>query len=355
MTVRLSVRTWISLFVVSLAVWFTISYTALLLEITWIIFGAFLIGIAIRPVAARSDDWHIPRGFTVLLVYCGLIAAVAGTIVLAKPIIREEFIVMQRDGPALWQQVQSRLNGTSLGNLLPGVDTIMSEVGRIMSPVLTSAFDTLSTLGQFLFDLLMMMILAYFYATDEISGNKILGRWIPPGHQDRFAAVSAGLEQRLRVWVWAQLGMAILTAAVFGIALALMGVPFAWTIGLVSGLLSVIPYLGAIVATVLGMLSALTVSAWLAVWVLVFAVAFSVIESHLLAPVLYGRALGLRSVVVLMAIFVGLKMLGIVGLVFSVPLVVVITAVVEELHISPQAVESMVSPKMSNGDSRESA
>ena len=103
-------------------------------------------------------------------------------------------------------------------------------------------------------------------------------------------------------------------------------------IGIVGGVLEVIPYLGGIIALTLGILSALTISPALAVWVLVAYVAVSTIEGHLVAPFLYGRALGLRSVVVLVALFVGGKAAGVLGIFFAVPVAVILTAIVQEVQ-----------------------
>jgi predicted PurR-regulated permease PerM len=69
---RLSLQAWIALLALGLALWLTITYAGLLLEVIWVLFGAFLLSLAICPLADALTRWHIPRGVTVLGVYAGL-------------------------------------------------------------------------------------------------------------------------------------------------------------------------------------------------------------------------------------------------------------------------------------------
>ncbi|MEZ4620048.1 MAG: hypothetical protein R2867_31725 [Caldilineaceae bacterium] len=70
---RLSVQGWLALLTLILTAWFMIDNLAMLLELTWILFGAFILGVMIRPVADRLVQWRIPRGITVLLAYISLL------------------------------------------------------------------------------------------------------------------------------------------------------------------------------------------------------------------------------------------------------------------------------------------
>jgi len=337
--IRISAATWLSLFLLGFALWFTATYIDILFELTWILFGALLLGLAMRPIATKLSTWHIPRGITVAGIYAGLFVLIATLMILMSPVIRDDWTLLQNDGPLLWQQVQSRLTGVAFDQWLPSADTISRDLVQALSAVLNSAIGTLTGLGRLLLDLLVIMILAYFYTTELELEDKIIDRWIPLDHQPRVRQLFLGVQEKLALWVWAQGAFAVLSGIVFGLLLALMGVPFAWTIGLIAGLLSVIPYLGAIIATFLGALSALSVGPWLALWVVILFTAIFVVESHVLAPIVYGRAIGLRSAVVLLALFIGAKAQGIVGIFFAIPIVVVLAAIGQELQYMPPAVE----------------
>jgi len=112
-------------------------------------------------------------------------------------------------------------------------------------------------------------------------------------------------------------------------------VPFAFTIGLVGGVLEIVPYLGGITATVLAITSALTVSPWLALWVVLLYAVVVEIEAHIVAPALYGRVVGLHPALILIALVIGAKAKGIFGIFFAVPILVVLTALLDEVRVTP--------------------
>jgi predicted PurR-regulated permease PerM len=120
-----------------------------------------------------------------------------------------------------------------------------------------------------------------------------------------------------------------------GLALWALGVPYAATLGVVAGVLEVVPYVGGLVTVILAALMALSVGVPQVIGVVVIYVVLVNIESHVLAPVLFGRAVGLPSVAILLALLAGIELLGIVGAFLAVPATVIIWAVVEELWPSP--------------------
>jgi putative heme transporter len=77
----------------------------------------------------------------------------------------------------------------------------------------------------------------------------------------------------------------------------------------------------------------LTRSPLLAGWVIVLHLLVSFVESHIIAPALYGRVMHLHPAVVLLALFVGAKVAGVPGVLFAVPVTVVVVAILEEAHV----------------------
>jgi predicted PurR-regulated permease PerM len=70
---RLIVQVWAGLLALGLALWFTITYAGLILEVMGVLSGALLVSLAIYPLADFLACWRVPRGLTVLGVYVGLV------------------------------------------------------------------------------------------------------------------------------------------------------------------------------------------------------------------------------------------------------------------------------------------
>ena len=107
--------------------------------------------------------------------------------------------------------------------------------------------------------------------------------------------------------------------------------PFALPLAILSGLLEVVPVIGPIISSLPGILLALTISPVLALAVAAMFLVIQQAESHIIVPQVMKRAVGLNPLVVILAIAVGTRLLGIVGALLAVPIAVVLQIVVTEI------------------------
>jgi len=328
---RMDLRTWLALLALGIALLFVSSQAPLLLEILWVLFGSMLLSLSIRPLAHALAKRRIPRAVTVIGVFIltGLVLALVGSLLV--PTIRSEITVLQKSGPALVNQALSALSSAPLlGQLVPSTDVINQQIVQRLDAVLGTVISTAAGIGGLALDLLVVLILTFFLATDETLPQRTMIHWMPDSYEAGVRSLWARLESRLSRWVWAQAGIATYFAVIFSVGLTVLGVPFALTIGLLGGVLEIVPYLGGFVAVLLAMLSALSVQPILALWVVLFYTVVVELEAHIVAPALYGRIMGVHPAAALVALVVGAKAAGVVGALFAIPLAVVFIAVLEE-------------------------
>lgn len=325
-----------SLLGVALAFWLIVSYAALLIEIAGVLFGALLLSLALAPLAGRLAQWRIPRGLTVLAVYALGGALLIALAALLAPVVRAEAQLLRVRGPQLVQQISDWLAMLpGLGGVAPNLhQSIVTSLEQQLGGVADSVVRILSGTGGILLDLVIVGVLTYLFVTDHGMVNRLVVNWIPASHQPRLTAVIERLRQRLTRWIWAQALIALYFAVVYSVGLSMLGVPFALTIGIVGGLLEIVPYLGGALAVVLAVMSALPVDPWLALWVIIFHVIVVELESHVLAPALYGRVIGVHPALMLIALLAGAKTGGVLGVFFAIPVTVVVLAFVQELRRS---------------------
>jgi predicted PurR-regulated permease PerM len=331
---RLSLQAWLGLLGLGLAMWLIISYASLLAQVLWVLFGALLVSLSIRPLADALARRRIPRGVTVVGVYLGiaLFLSLVGT--LLAPTVSTEVARLKTNGPALLDKAAAQIAAAPLlGKLMPSTSVLLQNLGQRLDVVVQGAIGAVASLGSMALDALVMLVVAFFLASDTTLGDRIQRNWLPRRYQSEIGEAWGRLRTRLARWVWAQIGIAIYFAVVFSVGLAVLGVPFAFTIGLVGGILEVIPYLGGLVALFFAVISALTVQPLLAVWVIIYYLVVTELESHVVAPAFYGRIMGLHPASVLLALLVGAKAGGIPGVLFAVPVAVVLAAVVQEARI----------------------
>jgi predicted PurR-regulated permease PerM len=111
----------------------------------------------------------------------------------------------------------------------------------------------------------------------------------------------------------------------------LTGVPYAIPLGVFVAIIELVPYVGPVAATVLVSGVALTQGTATALVVFVLLVVYHLIEGHTLRPLIYGRALQLSPLTVLVAIVVGTEIAGILGALAAIPIAGSIRVIVVEL------------------------
>ena len=330
---RLSWQAWLGLLTVGLTWWLITTYFGLIAEMIRLVFGAFLLSLAIRPLADALTHWRIPRGITVLGVYVALVGFFILLGALLIPVVSAEVDNLRTDGPALIQQALDRIaNNRILNKWMPSIDTVSQDLSQRLDSFVQTFVTTVTRVGGFALELFIVLILSYFFVTETQLEERLLLVWFPRAYRGRIHTITGELHYRLTRWVLAQVGIALYFAFVFSAGLALLGVPFALTIGTIGGTLEIVPYLGGIVAWLLAIMSAITVNPILVVWITIFYVVVVEIETHIIAPALYGRVTGIHPAVVLIALITGAKTGGIIGVLFAVPVALVFITLVQEVR-----------------------
>ena len=106
---RISLQAWLALLGLGLALWLAIANLQEILAIGWVLFGAILLSLVLRPLANRLFRYHIPRGLSVIAVYMAVVGLLVGLGYLLSPIIIQEVTYLQNNGPNLVQSSLAHL------------------------------------------------------------------------------------------------------------------------------------------------------------------------------------------------------------------------------------------------------
>ncbi len=156
---------------------------------------------------------------------------------------------------------------------------------------------------------------------------------IPPEHCELASNV---LERSYETLWWWLIGRLIAMTAVGmmnWIGLALLGVPLPLTLGLIAGLLTFIPNLGAIIAVIPAGLLALTVSPRLVLWVVVLHFVLQGVEGYFITPFVQKRTIWMPPALLISVQILAASLVGFLGLTFAVPIAAVGIVLVKMLYI----------------------
>lgn len=301
-------------------------------HIAVVLFLAILLATAVSAAANQMARYRIKRPAAILLVYILVLAALVGVIGLLVPLIGDEVRLLRANLPVYQTQVDALLARLpqSNGQVLK-VDNLIGAVSGRLQTGAVELGRGVAEIGAVLVTLLLIFVFAFFMAVDERFATRVVKRFFPPQTRGRAIAIMERMGNGLGQWVRAQLLLAAFFGVAFGIGLAIMRVPYALTLAVVGAVLEIIPYVGGFVTVILAVLVAATTGKlWLVIATVVWYLLVVNIEAHIVGPKMVGDVVGLHPLVVVVALFIGEEVLGILGALLAVPIAVIIQILLDE-------------------------
>ncbi|MBI3273951.1 MAG: AI-2E family transporter [Candidatus Colwellbacteria bacterium] len=301
-----------------LAFWFFY----LIRDILVILLGAIVVAAAIEPVANRLQRYRLPRVVSVLAVYIAILAILALVVTLILPILVQQTTQLVQALPHVLLVAQD-----VLGNILPGSsETLIHQLQGGLARF-SDAFgniginvfqQTRSVFGNIV-SVVFMFVIALYLVIEENALMKFFRIIVPAEHQTYVNNALGRVQYKLGRWVLGQVTLGIIIGVTVAVGLTLMGVPYALALGLLAGVLEIIPYIGPILAGLSATIVAFSASWVLGLATLVFFILVQQAESHFIIPNVMKKATGLNPLVTLIAVLLGARLAGVAGIILSVP------------------------------------
>lgn len=302
--------------------------------------SAIVLAAATAPAARAMERYRIPRGVTVLAIYVAVALLFVGIVALMTPVVATEVDLARSTLPEYNRNAQALIERLAPGRAdQVSAERLTDEVFGRLGDFLSAAADLALATSTRLLQVLIVLVMAYFMVVEADFAERVVVRFTPAPYRARVLRIARLIGTKLGQWARAQALLAAFFGISFGVGLRLLGVHYAGTLGLVGGVLEVIPYLGGAVTLILALLVAGAQSPWLLLWTVVLYTVIVQVEAHIIAPPLIGRAVGLHPLVVVIALFLGVEALGVLGALLAVPLAVIAQVLLDEFYAVAPALE----------------
>lgn len=318
---------WIAftLTVAALLVWQTI--TVLLLA-----FAGGLLAILLNGISRLFAQWiHWPYRVVLLTVLLCLLLLVMGFFWLALPLISKQLVELFHALPQAYGDLQKQLSAYGIQPSFKEslADELIFKNEHILSQLHNLFSFTVGTVTSFAIFVLLGVYLAYD-PERYVAGFLAL---IPKHKRARVKGVLDKVCINLRWWIVSKLVAMAIIGLLTVIGLKLLDVPLAFILGLLIALLTFIPYIGAIIASIPAILIALSIDPWKALYVTLLYLGIHMIEGYLITPLVEQRTVSLAPALTVLAQLLLVILTGFIGLALASPLTVVAIVLVRELWI----------------------
>jgi predicted PurR-regulated permease PerM len=181
------------------------------------------------------------------------------------------------------------------------------------------------------FGLVTILILSFYLLVEAEGLFEHVTRFVPEATRTRFVTVSRESVEKVSAWLRAQFILAGVMATFAGVGLGLMGVPYFYVVALMAAVGETIPIVGPIVAGVVAVAIASTVSAKLALSVGVYFLVLHQLEANVLVPKIMERRVGVSPVTVIIALLIGVELFGLLGAILAIPTAAILSVILQEL------------------------
>lgn len=306
-----------------------------LLEIFMLLFFAFILSSSALPLVKALTLRKVPKGLSIFIVYILILLVIAGTLTLIFVPFATESKNLIENLPRYVQTFISNLSAFNFFGLT--IDTafvnkylenIVSWLTNLLSTSggdsVKSAIGTLfSVAGGFLSIVTMMFMSIYMVTDHDNFVDLVLLRIVDEEKRTRVRKLVFDVEDKLGNWLIGQLSLCFIIGFLTWILLTVAQVPFALPLAVLAGLLESIPNLGPIISAIPATLFALLAGGpGTALIVLVGCIIIQQLENAVIVPRVMANAVGLKPIVVVIAVSAGFTLGGPTGALISIPVVV---------------------------------
>lgn len=306
-----------------------------------VILTSIVIASAIEPGTRWFIKHKIPRVPAVVLIYVITICILIGIFyVFLPPLVDDVQNLTQtlpeyvesinaterlNDFPALQSVVDNAKNGIFSNELL-------SKIGQTVSGATFGVINTASAVFGGLMSFLLIIVISFYLAVQDDGVANFLKIVVPRNHEKYVMDLWRRSQKKIGLWMQGQLLLALLIGVMTYLGLSVLGVSNPMFLAIIAAVFELIPVFGPILAAIPAVAFALIDGGTsLGLFTLGLYVIIQQFESQLIHPLVVKKIVGIPALVAIIALIIGAKIAGFLGILLSVPVAAVVMEIINDI------------------------
>jgi predicted PurR-regulated permease PerM len=319
------------LFIVLLIIWIIKVRQALFSAMSPFLF-ALIAAYLLAPLVNCMERRRISRPVAIAVLYIVFAIVIFIFCVRVVPLFLDDLQELARQLPSYAADLQRLLHRMEEGyrrfNLPPNTREIIDHNIDTLSGALAVQMERFYNMVLSLFSsaiiFLLVPVLTYYFLRDETSFKKRLLFLFPPGSRRSITAAAEEINIALGAFIRGTLLVSFAVAGLTYAGFLFLGVRFPLVLAIVMGITNLIPFIGPIIGAIPVWLVAFLDSPLLSLKAVLLIVIIQQVENQLIAPVVIGRSARLHPLTIILALLLGGKLFGFIGLILAVPAALVL-------------------------------
>lgn len=274
----------------------------------------------------RHTRWRRPLAMTIAVT--GSIAILGFLLWFMGAKIQGQVAELSKSLPGTVDVVKTKLGETPVGQKILEYfsDDNSDQLFHTAKQFFSTSFGALGNIYIILF------LGVFFTSNPSVYKNGVL-LLVPPAKKGLAAHIMDRISLSLRGWLKATLFSILLITIILATGLSLIGIPAAFTLALIAGMLKIIPNFGSLAAMIPGILLALTISTQTAFAVALLYIISQTIVSNIITPIIQNKMIQIPPALTLISQLIMGTLSGALGIILAVPLLAMLFIFVDELYV----------------------
>jgi predicted PurR-regulated permease PerM len=313
-------------------------------DIILLFFLAWLVAFVLEPIVGTLVEGRLPRLAAIGLTYATMLVLLVLGVILIVPALSIQIVEVVRSMPTYVDQAtaflttfQSSANDWLTSHGSPVLVDIKSALNpqdlsrradALGPPILSNAIGFATGAATLLFEVLIMLILSFYFMVDGARLAESVIMALPVRAQDDARFLVASIHRAFAGFLRGQMIQSLVGGLGTGLIMSALQVDYALLSGVIAALVLLVPFLGPVAAVVLPLTIALLTHPEVTLYLLLALLALQQVIFNVLAPRILSRQVGIHPLLVFFSVLTGARVAGVWGAIFGVPIVAVLVTMI---------------------------
>lgn len=315
-----------------------LKFLSLISGITLLFFASYVIACSLNPIVDKLEK-KMNRPLSVTIVMLGTfvvsIAFFVPIIVVAFKQIQGFISILPRQLDLLQDFIiNHRFFGYKLHELV-NFDALLKSSSSMATGIVNQSINLTIGIFQGVIFLLAICMIVFYFLIDKKTLKEGFIRFFPEKMKDKARYITANISHKVGGYVIAQLLSMFAVGLLTAIGLFILKIDYALLLGLITGVLDIIPIIGPTIALILCLLITYQMGPLWITLVIVMFLSAQWIAANLVRPIVFGKFLDLHPLVIIFALLVCGQFLGVWGVILAPALAATVCVLFDELYLKP--------------------
>ena len=293
----------------------------------------------LRPLLKILVRWKVPRAWGIIILFILVIGLLTLLVLLVFPFLRDQFTKLVQEFPmyfmALVENIVTFLNSTRFNELFERVNInydkvlndVMNDLGstvretfsNLASGVATGITGLVSTVTGIILSLVTVPFILFYLLYEGEKLPRFILRLFPPRMRNEIGQVMREMDKQVSSYIQGQIMVSICIGIMMTIGFLIIDLDYAFLLGFLAMITSVVPYLGPAIAITPAVVIAIVTSPFMLIKLIIVWTIVQLVEGKFITPKIMGRSLSIHPITIIFALLTAGSLFGVPGVILGIP------------------------------------